>query len=119
MTTIDSAIINSSWGSTRIWQQQHSNGRLSKQSKAKQKTELTSETFGIVRLPVPGRGAHLLDAVLRLPAQSLLGETGIGVHRRHVARATAHHLEGNFDAGCLLKSGDYLEWEKLKTYFKI
>ena len=65
---------------------------------------------GVLLLPVPAVGAHLLDAVLSLPAQLTLGLGGVGVALGDVAGAARVD-----DIGDLFAAGFSKAWMTSST----
>ena len=65
--------------------------------------------IGVVLLPVPAVGTHLLDAVLSHPAQLILGLGGIGIALGDIAGAAGIDHIGELLAAGLLKGMDDIQ----------
>ena len=65
--------------------------------------------IGVVLLPVPAVGAHLLDAVLSHPAQLVLGLGGVGVALRDITGAARVDYIGDLLTAGLGESVDHIQ----------
>ena len=73
---------------------------------------------GVVLLPVPAVGTHLLDAVLSHPAQLVLGLGGVGIALGDIAECYADPTKAKNELGWVAEYGieemcaDSWNWQK-------